>query len=105
MMEEEGRRKRVVSFVYAYNKIERKRTIRIMNQENTSIYNVCFENGKFRIWVHSNGRVGRPRMNWTEESINEVWDIVKRNNNRFRYTQFDEDNQEMIDLVKAHTEE
>ena len=44
-------------------------------------------------------------MNWTEESINELWDIVKRNNVRFRYTQFDEDNQEMIDLIKEYEEE
>ena len=103
MMEEEGRSKRVISFVDAYNKIKRKRAIKIMNQENTSIYNVSFENGKFRKWIHTNRRVGRPRMNWTEETINEIWDIVKRNNDRFRYTQFDENNQEMIDLIKSHT--
>ena len=55
-----------------------------MNQDNTSIYNVCFENGKFRKWIHTNRRVGRPRMNWTEETIKEIWDIVKRNNARYR---------------------
>ena len=96
MMEEEGKSKRVISFVDAYNKIKRKRAIKIMNQENTSIYNVSFENGKLRKWIHTNRRSGRPRMNWTEQSINEIWDIVKRNNVRFRYTQFDEENQEMI---------
>ena len=42
-------------------------------------------------------------MNWTEETINEIWDLVKRNNERFRYTQVDENNQEMIDLIKSHT--
>ena len=44
-------------------------------------------------------------MNWTEQSINEIWDMVKRNNDRFRYTQFDEENQEMINLIKGHVEE
>ena len=101
-MEEEGRNKRVISFVDAYNKIKRKRTLKIMNQENTSIYNVSFENGKLRKRIHSNRGVGRPRMNWTEETIREIWDLVKRENNRFRYTQFDEDNQEMVDLIKTH---
>ena len=106
MMEEEGKSKRVISFVDAYNKIKRKRALKIMNQENTSIYNVSFENGKLRKWNHSNKRVGRPRMNWTEETIKEIWDIVKRKNEneRFRYEQFNEDNQEMIDLIKSHTE-
>ena len=104
-MEAEGKSKRVISFVEAYNKIKRKRAIKIINQENTSIYNVSFENGKFRKWTHKNRRVGRPRMNWTEETINEIWNIVKRNNDRYRYTQFDEDNMEMINLIKEHTEE
>ena len=90
MMEEEGKNKRVISW----------------NQENTSIYNVSFQNGKLRKWEHSNKRVGRPRMNWTEETIKEIWDIVKRKNEneRFRYEPFNEDNQEMIDLIKTHTE-
>jgi len=44
-------------------------------------------------------------MNWTEETITDIWNIVKRNNERFRYMQFDEDNIEMIELIKEHTEE
>ena len=36
-------------------------------------------------------------MNWTEESINEIWDVVKRNSNRFRYAKFDEENQENME--------
>ena len=44
-------------------------------------------------------------MNWTEETVNEIWNIVKRNNNRFRYTQFDEENLEMVNLIKEHSEE
>ena len=73
-----------------------------MNQENTSIQNVSFENGRFRKWMHTDRRVGRPRMNWTEESINEIWDVVKRNSNRFRYAKFDEENQENMALAKAY---
>ena len=105
MMEEEGGRKKVVSSIDAYNKITKKRAIEIMNQENTSIYNVSFENGKLRKWIHKHRRVGRPRMNWTEETVNEIWDMVKRNNERFRYTQFDEENIEMMNMIKGHTEE
>jgi flagellar capping protein FliD len=45
-MEEEGRKKQIISFVDAYNKLKWKRTIKILNQENTSIHKVSFENGK-----------------------------------------------------------
>ena len=89
----------------AHNKVKRKITIEIMNQTNTSICNASFENGKLREWIHNNRRLGRPRMNWTEESMNEIWDIVKRNIDRSRYTQFNDEHQEMIDLIKEHTEE
>ena len=75
-----------------------------MNQENTSIYNVSFQTGKLRKWIHGNRRSGRPRMKWTEETIRELLDIVKRNNERYRYEQFNGNNQEMIDLIKSHTE-
>ena len=43
-------------------------------------------------------------MNWTEETVTEIWDILKRNHERFRYTQFDENNKEMTELIKNHTE-
>ena len=43
-------------------------------------------------------------MSWTEETIREIWDTVKRSNVRSRYEQFNENNQEMIDLIKDHSE-
>ena len=75
-----------------------------MNQENTSIYNVSFENGKLGKWIHTSRRVGRPRMNWTEETRKEIWDIVKRSNERYRYSQFDEEDLEVTEMIKNHTE-
>ena len=44
----------------------------------------------------------RPRANWAEETINEIWNIIKRTNERFRYQEFDEDNEEMKNLIKEH---
>ena len=100
----EGKKKKVISFVDAYNKLKWKRATRILNQENTSIHKVSFEHGQIRKWIHNtNGnkrRVGRPRANWTEETIREIWDAVKKNNAEFRYQQFDENNNSMIELMK-----
>ena len=45
-------------------------------------------------------RVGRPRASWTEETIKEIWNAVKRTNERFRFQAFDENNNEMIELIK-----
>ena len=100
LMEEAGRTTRVISFVEAYNKLKWKRAVRITNQENTSIHKVSFDNGKLRRWTHENRRVGRPRANWTEETIKEIWEIVKRNHEIYKYRQFDENNEEMKEMIK-----
>ena len=59
-----------------------------------------FENNKLRRWTHDKRRVGRPRANWTEETIKEIWNAVKRTNERFRFQAFDENNNDMIELIK-----
>ena len=100
MMEQEGRTKRVVSFVDAYRKLKWKKAVRVLKQEGSSIYNVSFENGKLRKWVHDKRRVGRPRANWTEETIKEIWDKVKQSNIEYRYKPFDENNEEMVRMIK-----
>ena len=43
-------------------------------------------------------------MNWTEETINELWNIVKRNYENFRYQPFDENNEDMIRAIKKYEE-
>ena len=67
-----------------------------------SIHKVSFENNKLRKWVHNKRRVGRPRANWTEETIKEIGNAVKRNNERFRFQAFDENNNDMIELIKKN---
>ena len=106
-MENENRKKKkkVISFVEAYKKVKRKRAVKIINKPNTSIYNVSFEHDKFRKWIHYNRRVGRPRANWTEETIREIWDIIKQNNDTYRYRTFDEEDEHMVELIKNYTEE
>ena len=58
-----------------------------------------------RTWIHYNRRVGRPRASWTEETIRESLDILKQHNDRYRYTSFNEEDEQMVELIKNHTEE
>ena len=66
----------------------------------TLLYGCTFENNKIRKWIHDKRRVGRPRANWTEETIREIWDAVKKNNITYKYKPFDEDNNTMIQMMK-----
>ncbi len=99
--EEKGDKgKKVVSFIEAYKKQKRKRASRIIRTENSAIFKISFSNPNLRKWTHHNRRVGRPRLNWTEETIRELWEHIKSQEDRYKYTAFDETNQEIIDKIK-----
>ena len=104
-LNEEGAKKRTVtSFVESYIKQKRKRACRIIQRPGTPIHKVSFRGDKLSKWIHPNRRVGRPRMNWTEETIKELWDHIKKDIERHKYTAFDEQNEEIIQLIKTYKE-
>ena len=43
-------------------------------------------------------------MNWTEETITELWEHIKKDSDRYKYTAFDEQNDEIINLIKNYKE-
>ena len=92
MTEQEGRNKRVISLVDANQKPKWKRAVRGPRQEGSSIYNVK--------WLRDKRRVGRPRTNWTEEGIEEIWDRAKHSRIKYRYEPFDENNNDIDEMIK-----
>jgi len=101
-LEEEGKRKKVVTFIEAYNKLKRKRACKIMRHPGSLLHKITFNGSKLRKWIHPNRRVGRPRMNWTEETVREVWDHLKKDTERYRFTAFNEDNEEIMETLRNY---
>ena len=99
-LKEEGKNKEVVSFKKTYEKLKRKRAIRILKRKHTPIYKITFDGNKLRKWIHPNRRVGRPRMNWTEETIKEIWQFLKQDDNRYKYVAFDGNNETHIKYIE-----
>ena len=104
-LQAEGRTKRIGTFIEAYKKAKRKRAIKILNLPTSSLHKVTFQNGQLIKWTHLNRRVGRPRANWTEETLLEIWDIIKQTNPLFRFTSFDHTNQSIIDTIASYEED
>ena len=48
--------------------------------------------------------MGRPRLNWTEETIKELWDTIKKEGPTFRFQAFDSDNESIINKIKRYAE-
>ena len=106
-MEEENpnrkQKKKVVPFVEAYRKLKLKRACRIISKPDSLIHNITFNGNRFRKWIHNGRRVGRPRMNWAEETVKELWDHIKKEMTGLtRFMAFDDSNELIMDIIKEH---
>jgi hypothetical protein len=72
----------------------------IIQNPHAPIYKVSFEGDTLRKRIHPNRRVGRPRMNWTEETIKEIWDHLKKDNDAYKYMAFDGESTEHMAYIK-----
>ena len=98
------KKKKVVPFVEAYSKLKRKRACRIISKPNSLIHNITFNGTRLRKWIHNGRRVGRPRMNWAEETVKELWDHIKKEmTGLIRFMAFDDSNDMIMDTIKEHT--
>ena len=102
LAEEGGRKKTVTTFIEAYKRQKRKRACNIIRNPGSPIHKVSFRGDNLGKWIHRNRRVGRPRMNWTEETVKEIWDYIKQDSDRYKYTAFNQDNTEIINLIKEY---
>ena len=106
MKEENTSRKKntkVIPFVEVYNKLKMKRACRIISKPNSLIHNITFNGNRLRKWIHNGRRVGRPRMNWAEEAVKELWDHIKKEmTGLIRYMAFDDSNELIMDIIKEH---
>ena len=97
------KKKKVTPFVEAYNKLKRKRACRIISKPNSLIHNITFNGNRLRKWIHNGRRVGRPRLNWAEETVKELWDHIKKEmTGLIRYAPFDDSNELIMDMIKEH---
>ena len=44
-------------------------------------------------------------MNWTEETVREIGNHIKKEDDRYRYTAFDDTKEEIIEKIRAHARE
>ena len=70
----------------------------------THVYKVTFQNNTLSKWTHDKRSVGRPRANWTYETIKETWDHIKKDIAGHRFTPFDGQDEEIINHIKQYAE-
>ena len=81
-LREEGKPKQITTYVGFYNKLKRKRACKIIARPDTPIHKITFDGSRLRKWIYPRRRVGRPRTNWTEETVKEIWDHLKKDKER-----------------------
>ena len=63
------------------------------------MFRISFQNQKLKKWIHPNRRVGKPRMNWTEETIKEIWDHLRKDHPQDRFLAFNSENEYIINKI------
>ena len=54
------------------------------------------------VWVHNKRRAGGPRLSWTQERVKEIWDYIKKDNPGYRFTAFDGEKEDIIELIRTY---
>ena len=101
-MQAEGKHRKVVTFVEAYQKLKRKRACKLISNPNTVLYSITFQGDKLRKWTHANRRVGQPRLNWTKETIQEIWQHIRKTDDRYKHKAFNGEDDEIIQTIKTY---
>ena len=81
-------------------KEKRKRALRIISKQESELFKASFRNSKLQKWIHPKRRSGRLRMNWTEETVQDIWQYIKKNDERYKYIPFDYEHEEIISIIK-----
>lgn len=90
-----GRRRttrNVISFEEVYRKLKIKAVCNTKSNNNSNQHKETFKGNQLETCIHVNRRVGKPRMNSAETTITEFWEIIKRMDQRYKYTSFDHTN-------------
>ena len=95
----EGKRKKVIPFTEAYKKFKLKRAGKIIRNTESPLYKISFQGDKLGKWIHAGRRVGRPRANWTEQTVTEIWDHIRKDHEQDKYLAFNPDNEYIINKI------
>ena len=101
-METEGKHKKIISFQDVYKKLKIKSACKIITKPNSNQFKVTFKNNKLDKWTHENRRVGKPRMNWAEITLTEIWEELKQHDDRYRFTSFSNKNPQKVSALKQY---
>ena len=81
-----------------------KSALRIIRKESSNLHSITFAQNTFSKRIPKNRRVGRPRQNWTEETMKEIWEQIKIQQIEYKYVTLDTNKPEHIELIKEHAQ-
>ena len=76
---------------------------RTIIKHNEDIQNITFRNPeKLETWVKYNKKRGRPKFQWSEKALEEMWEDVQTQKPEYRNIKLDRNNEEMTNAVKQY---
>ena len=103
-LKQEGKTKHIKRFQDVYKDTKVKSALRIIRKESSNLHSITFAQNTFSKRIPKNRRVGRPRQNWTEETMKEIWEQIKIQQIEYKYVTLDTNKPEHIELIKEHAQ-
>ena len=64
---------------------------------------ITFQRG-LETWIYPNRRVGRPKYQWANIAMEELWEEIKLKNRDWRYTRLDTRKEEVCAEIRRYAE-
>ena len=87
------------------NKLKMKTAFKITAHENSNQLKVTIQGNTLEKWIPANRRAGKPRRNWAETTVAEIWEELRQHNTRFRFTSFDYNNPHKVRAFEQYAKE
>ncbi len=74
-VEEEGSKKKVVTFRESYKKSRRKKMLNIIDNPEGTQHKITFQRN-MDDWIYPNRRRGAPKHTWAKETLKQTWEEI-----------------------------
>ena len=94
-----NKRKTITSFRQAYKKSKIKRMAKILNNPTDPAHKITFQRG-IETWIYAGRRRGRPKEEWAKDTLQQIWELIKAEDDTRALWNYDETDTDIEELIK-----
>ena len=77
----------------------------MISKPSSNQHEETFKSNQLDKWIHEHRRVRKPRLNWAENTLADMWDELNKHDKRYRYIAFKKKPQKVSALKQLAMEQ